>query len=153
MGNEKKHIITLNKKASFSYVLSDFFTCGIKLEGSEIKSIRDKQVNIAESYCIIENDEVWVKNMDIARYSFCTNASYNPKKERKLLLKKTEIRKIKKNLHEKGMSLIPTKVLINEKGLAKLEIAIGKGKKIYDKRESLKKRDAQLEINRKKREK
>ena len=85
MGNEKKHIITLNKKASFSYVLSDFFTCGIKLEGSEIKSIRDKQVNIAESYCIIENDEVWVKNMDIARYSFCTNASYNPKKERKLL--------------------------------------------------------------------
>jgi len=153
VGDEKKHIITINKKASFSYALSEFFMCGMKLEGSEIKSIREKQVNIAESYCIIENDEVWVKNMDIARYSFCTNESYNPKKERKLLLKKPEIRKIKKNLHEKGMSLIPTKVLINEKGLAKLEIAIGKGKKIYDKRESIKERDAKLEISRKKREK
>ena len=153
MGGEKNHIITANKKASFSYILSDFFTCGIKLEGSEIKSIRHKQVNIVDAYCTIHNNEIWVKNMDIARYSFSNKEDYNPKKERKLLLKKTEIKKIKKSLNEKGMSLIPTKLLINEKGLAKLEIAIGKGKKTYDKRESLKEKDSKLEIERKKREK
>ncbi len=153
MGDAKNHIITTNKKASFSYILSDFFTCGIKLEGSEIKSIREKQVNIADAYCIIYNNEIWIKNMDIARYSFCNKEDYNPKKERKLLLKKTEIKKIKKSLNEKGMSLIPTKLLINEKGLAKIEIAIGKGKKNYDKRESLKEKDSKREIERKKREK
>ena len=151
--NKKNNIITTNKKASFSYQLSDFFTCGIQLKGSEIKSIRFKQVNISESYCIIEDNEVWVKNMDIARYKFCTEDTYNPKKTRKLLLKKIEINKINKNLNEKGMSLIPTKLFINDTGLAKLEIAIGKGKKIYDKRESIKKADAQREMQRKKREK
>ena len=151
--NAKNHIITTNKKASFSYILSDFFICGIKLEGSEIKSIREKQVNITESYCIINNNEIWVKNMDIPKYSFCTNQNYEPKKERKLLLKKTEIKKIKKSLETKGMSLIPTKLLINEKGFAKLEVSIGKGKKTYDKRESLKEPDVKLEIHRKKREK
>ncbi|MBL31835.1 MAG: SsrA-binding protein [Flavobacteriales bacterium] len=151
--NKKNNIINTNKKASFSYQLSDFFTCGIQLKGSEIKSIRMNQVNISESYCIIEGNEVWVKNMDIARYKFCTDDKYNPKKTRKLLLKKIEIKKINKNLNEKGMSLIPTKLFINETGLAKLEIAIGKGKKIYDKRESIKKADAQREMQRKKREK
>ena len=125
----------------------------MKLEGSEIKSIREKKVNITESYCIINNNEIWVKNMDVPKYSFFTNQHYEPKKERKLLLKKTEIKKIKKSLETKGMSLIPTKLLINEKGFAKLEVAIGKGKKTYDKRESLKERDVKLEIHRKKREK
>ena len=149
----KKQIITTNKKASFSYTLSLFFTCGIKLEGSEIKSIREKKVNISESYCIINNNEVLVKNMDIAKYSFCTSQNYEPKKERKLLLKKPEIKKIKKSLEAKGMSLIPTKLLINEKGFAKLEVAIAKGKKTYDKRESLKEKDIKLEMQRKKREK
>jgi len=149
----KKQIITTNKKASFSYTLSMFFICGIKLEGSEIKSIREKKANITDSYCIINNNEVWVKNMDIAKYSFCTSQNYEPKKERKLLLKKTEIKKIKKSLEAKGMSLIPTKLLINEKGFAKLEVAIAKGKKTYDKRESLKEKDIKLEMQRKKREK
>ena len=95
--NKKNNIITTNKKASFSYQLSDFFTCGIQLQGSEIKSIRFKQVNISESYCIIEDNEVWVKNMDIARYKFCTDDTYNPKKTRKLLLKKIEINKKRLN--------------------------------------------------------
>ena len=153
MISKETHIITTNKKASFSYSLSDFFICGIKLKGSEIKSIRLKQVNITDAFCIVENNEVWVKNMDIAKYKFCTEESYNPKAIRKLLLKKTEIKKIKNNLDKKGMSLIPTKLLINEKGLAKIEIAIGKGKKTYDKRESIKERDAKLEMSRKKREK
>lgn len=153
MSNHKSHIVTVNKKASFSYTLSDFFTCGITLKGPEIKSIREKQVNIAESYCIIDNNEVFIKNMDIAKYKFCNEELYNPKKTRKLLLTKTEIKKIKRNLNEKGMTLVPTELFINEKGLAKIKVALGKGKKTYDKRESIKERDAKLEISRKKREK
>ena len=97
---------------------------------------------------------MFVKNIDIEKYQFCSEEFYNQKRQRKLLLKKPEIRKIKKSLEEKGMALIPTKVIINEKGLAKIEVAIGKGKKTYDKRESLKQKDAKLEMSRaKKREK
>jgi len=150
MTDKKNHIITTNKKASFLYTLSSFFTCGIQLKGSEIKSIRLKQVNISDGYCIIENDEVWIKNIDIVKYKFCQDETYNGKRSRKLLLTKNEIKKIKKNLNEKGMSLIPTKLFINNNGLAKMEIGLGKGKKTYDKRESLKQSDAKREIDRQK---
>ena len=146
-------LITQNKKASFSYTISTRFICGIQLKGAEIKSIRNKNVNISESYCIIENNEVWVKNIDVNRYKFDNQEEYNPKRIRKLLLQKNEINKIKKKLNEKGLALIPTKLFINEKGLAKLEVGLGKGKKTYDKRESLKKKDTDREILRKKREK
>ena len=149
----KAHIITNNKKAYFSYIISDVFTCGLQLKGSEIKSIRDSQVSISEAYCIISNNELWVKNMNITRYKFCNEEDYSPLRLRKLLLNKTEIRKIKKQLDEKGMALVPIKLIINEKGFAKLEIGLGKGKKNYDKRETLKKRDSDIEIHRKKREK
>ena len=101
----------------------------------------------------MENGEIFIKNIDIAKYKFCNEEFYNPKQVRKLLLTKTEIKKIKRNIDEKGMTLIPTKLFITAKGLAKIEVALGKGKKIYDKRESIKERDAKLEINRKKREK
>ena len=94
-----------------------------------------------------------IKNMDIKKYQFCQNNDYNPIRQRKLLLKRIEINKIQKQLNEKGMSLIPIKLIINEKGFAKIEIALGKGKKLYDKRETLKKRDANMEMERKKREK
>tara|TARA_B100000530_G_scaffold253606_1_gene167433 strand:- start:820 stop:1290 length:471 start_codon:yes stop_codon:yes gene_type:complete len=151
MKNENKHIITQNKKASFSYTLSDFFICGIQLQGSEIKSIRLKQVNISESFCIVNKNEIYIKNMDIEKYKFCCQENYKAKRERKLLLNKNEIRKIKKSLDEKGMTIIPTKLLINQKGFAKIEIAIGKGKKTYDKRQSLKAKDAKLEIEKQKR--
>ena len=110
-------------------------------------------MNISEAYCLMLNNELWVKNMDIARYNFCNDEDYNPLRLRKLLLNKTEIRKIKKQLDEKGMSLVPISLLINEKGFAKLEIGLGKGKKTYDKRETIKKRDSDIEIRRKKREK
>ncbi len=140
------HIITRNKKASFSYTLSDFFICGIQLKGSEIKSIRLKKVNISEAYCIVNNNEVYLKNMDIEKYEFCCQEDYHPKRQRKLLLNKNEIKKIKKSLDEKGMSIIPTKLIINQKGFAKIEIAIGKGKKTHDKRHSLKEKDAKREI-------
>ena len=129
------------------------FICGIQLKGAEIKSIRSKKVNITDAYCIIEKGEVFIKNMDISQYKFCQEELYNAKRLRKLLLNKLEIKKIKRNLDEKGMTLIPKKLFLNEKGFAKLEVALGKGKKIHDKRESIKERDAKLEINRKKREK
>ena len=151
--SQKKKIISNNKKAHYSYSISTTFLSGIQLHGAEIKSIRSGQVNISEAFCIISQNELWIKNMDIKKYQFCHNADYNPTRERKLLLNKIEIKKIKKQLNEKGMTLIPTKLLISEKGFAKIEIGLGKGKKLYDKRETLKKRDAHLEIERKKREK
>lgn len=153
MANQKNHIIINNKKAYFSYNISNTFIAGIQLFGSEIKSIRSGQVNIAEAFCIINNNEVWIKNMDIPKYAFCHEEDYQHKRLRKLLLNKLEIQKINKKLNEKGMSLIPTKVLITERGFAKIEIGLGKGKKLYDKRESLKKKEANIEMERKKREK
>jgi len=151
--NPKQHIITNNKKAYFSYNISDVLTAGIQLFGSEIKSIRFGQVNISESFCIISHNEIWIKNMNISKYKFCHEEEYNPTRIRKLLLTKLEIQKVQKKLNEKGMTLIPTKLFINEKGFAKLELGVGKGKKLYDKRESLKKKDAKIEMERKKREK
>ena len=146
-------IITKNKKAYFSYSISDLFLCGLTLNGSEIKSIRAGQVNITESYCILSKNEIWIKNMDITRYQFCNDENYNPIRLRKLLLTKIEIKKIKKKLDEKGMTLVPIRLILNEKGLAKIEVGLGKGKKTYDKRQTLKKREANIEIDRKKREK
>tara|TARA_A100001011_G_scaffold374892_1_gene435838 strand:- start:15 stop:473 length:459 start_codon:yes stop_codon:yes gene_type:complete len=150
---DKQYIVTTNKKAFFSYTLSDFFICGIQLKGSEIKSIRSKDVNISDAYCIIEQNEIIIKNIDIAKYKFCQEELYRPKRDRKLLLTKNEIKKIKRNLDQKGMTLIPTKLIINERGLAKIEVSLAKGKKTHDKRESIKERDAKREIDRKKREK
>tara|TARA_B100000902_G_scaffold330645_1_gene327697 strand:- start:56 stop:514 length:459 start_codon:yes stop_codon:yes gene_type:complete len=151
--NQENRIISNNKKAYYSYNISLTLLSGIQLHGAEIKSIRAGKVNISEAFCIISQNELWIKNMDIKKYQFCHNADYNPTRQRKLLLNKLEIKKIQKQLNEKGMTLIPTKILISEKGFAKVEIGLGKGKKLYDKRESLKKRDANIEIERKKREK
>ena len=125
----------------------------MQLKGSEIKSIRLQDVSISDAYCIIEQNEIIIKNLDISKYKFCQEELYKPKRDRKLLLTKNEIKKIKRNLDQKGMTLIPVKLLINDKGFAKIEIALAKGKKIHDKRESMKERDAKKEINRKKREK
>jgi len=143
-------IICNNKKAYFSYLISGKFVAGIQLKGAEIKSIRIGNVNINESYCLVKNDEIWIKNIDITRYKFCQDPEYVARRDRKLLLNQIEIKKIKKDINEKGMSLVPTKLVINEKGFAKLELGIGKGKKLFDKRQAIKKRDAKMEIARKK---
>ena len=150
---QKNQIIVKNKKEHFSYTITSTFFAGMQLLGSEIKSIRIGQVNISEAYCILHDSEVWIQGMDIAKYKFCHNIEYNSNRNRKLLLKKIEIQKIKKQLNEKGMTLVPIELIINEKGLAKIKIGLGKGKKLHDKRESLKKKDAQIEMARKKREK
>lgn len=137
-----------NRKATFEYAITDKYTAGIQLTGTEIKSIRDGNATISEAYCFMHEGEVFIKGMRIAEYK---NGSYNnhePLRDRKLLLHKQEIRKIAKKIEEKGFTIVPIKVFMSESGYAKLEIGIGKGKKEYDKREDIKKRDVQREIDR-----
>ena len=144
-----KDIQIKNKRASFEFILMDGFECGIQLMGSEIKSIRQGKASIVEAYCFVHNNEIWVKNMNISEYKEASLNNHAPKRERKLLLKRNEIDKIISKLKNKGFTLIPTLLNINEKGLAKLQIHIAKGKKLYDKRESLKTKDAAREMARK----
>ncbi len=137
-----------NKKAAFEYYLLEEFTAGIVLTGTEIKSIRTGKASLKESYCTFHDGELFVRNMHIAPYDYGTYNNHEPKRERKLLLQARELRKLKTKLDEKGFALVPTRLFINEKGLAKLEIALAKGKKLYDKRDTLKKKDQQREIER-----
>ena len=138
-----------NKKASFEYFLLEKFICGICLTGTEIKSIREGKANLVDSYCLFNNDELYVKSLHISEYTFGTSYNHDPKRDRKLLLNKRELRKIQNKIKDQGITIIPTLLFVNEKGLAKLEIAIAKGKKLYDKRETLKQKDTQREIDRK----
>ncbi len=137
-----------NKKASFEYFLLEKFEAGLVLTGTEIKSIRAGKASLTESYCAFSKHELFVRNMHIAPYSHGTYNNHEPKRERKLLLTARELKKLKSRLEEKGLTLVPTRLFINEKGLAKLEIALAKGKKLYDKRETIKKKDIQREIDR-----
>lgn len=137
-----------NKKASFEYFLLERLIAGIVLTGTEIKSIRTGKVSIAEAYCSFIGSELFVKNMHIAEYKYGTYNNHEPKRDRKLLLSKRELKKLKSKLDEKGLTLIPTFLFINAKGLAKIEIALAKGKKLYDKRDTLKQKDTQREIER-----
>jgi SsrA-binding protein len=140
--------IVSNRKASFEYEFEAKYEAGLVLTGTEIKSIRNSQASIDDSYCIFMNEELWVKGMHIAEY---TDGSYNnhlAKRERKLLLKKTELKKLYAKVREKGYSIVPIRLYLTEKGLAKLEIALARGKKLFDKREDLKKKDAQREMDR-----
>lgn len=137
-----------NKKAFFEFEILQSYTAGIKLMGSEIKSLRDGKANLADAYCYFEKGELYVKNMHIAEYVFASHYNHEPKRARKLLLKKSELAKLEAKLKEKGLAIIPVHLFINDKGLAKLEIALGRGKKLYDKRESIKKRDTGRELDR-----
>lgn len=137
-----------NKKAFFEYQFIDTFIAGIQLTGTEIKSLRDGKANLTDGFCIFIGDELFIKNMHIAEYSHGTYANHEPKRQRKLLLNRKELDKIKSKLKEKGLTVIPIHLFINEKGLAKLEIAVAKGKKLHDKRESLKSKDVKRELDR-----
>ncbi len=137
-----------NRKASHEYYLLEKFIAGIKLTGTEIKSIREGKVSLADSYCIFKEDELFVVNMHISEYKLGTHYNHEPKRERKLLLTRRELKKLNVKLNEKGLAIIPTLLFINEKGWAKLEVALAKGKKLYDKRESIKKKDTEREIER-----
>lgn len=137
-----------NKKASFEYFLLEKFIAGIQLTGTEIKSIRESKASISEAYCLFINEELFIRNMHISEYTYGTYNNHDPKRDRKLLLTKRELRKLKTNLDQQGNTVVPTLLFINEKGLAKIEIALAKGKKLYDKRETIKGRDIQREMDR-----
>lgn len=146
---EKNNINIKNRKASFEFSFLDKYVAGIQLTGTEIKSIREGKANIAEAFCVFMNGELFVRNMNINEYKHGgMYFNHTPVRDRKLLLNKQELYKLSTKLKDKGLTIIPLSLFINEKGLAKLEIALSKGKKIYDKREDIKKRDTEREISR-----
>ena len=138
-----------NKKASFEFEFIETYTAGIVLTGTEIKSIRLSKASIAEAYGLISKNEILLRNMYIQPYENGTHYNHQPRRDRKLLLNRSEINKIDRKIKSKGLTLVPINLFINKKGLAKVEIALAKGKKIYDKREELKKKDAKREIEKK----
>ena len=138
-----------NKRAGFEYHLIEKFEAGIVLTGSEIKSIRQGQVNIGDAYCYFKDGELFIKNMHISAYKNGDFIHHHPVRDRKLLLHKNELKKLHISVKEDGFTIVPVRLYINQKGFAKIEIAIAKGKKNYDKRESIKKRDIERELGRK----
>lgn len=146
MSEYKLNIV--NKKASFEYHLLDVYVAGIQLTGTEIKSIREGKASLAEGYCTFIKNDLFIKNMHIAEYTHGTHYNHEPKRMRKLLLNKNELKKLLTKTKEKGLTIIPVKLFINDRGFAKLEIALAKGKKVYDKRESIKQRELGREMKR-----
>jgi len=134
-------MIIKNRKASHEYFFLEEYEAGIALKGTEIKSIRAGKVNFKDSYAKLENDGMWLYNLHISPYEHATHFNHDPERKRKLLLTKREIHKLKKKVEEQGYTLIPKNLYINKKGLAKLTLALSKGKKDYDKRDSIKKKD------------
>lgn len=142
-----------NRKARFQYEILDKYTAGIKLAGTEIKSIREGKAGIAESFCeFSDSGELFVVNMDIQLYSHATHFNHEPKRPRKLLLNKKELKKLQKEVRNTGLTIVPLRLFINERGLAKLDIALVKGKKLHDKRETIKDRENKRKLDRIKKE-
>ena len=137
-----------NKRASVDYEFIEEYNAGIVLTGTEIKSIRAGKASLVDSYCYFHRGELWVKGMNIAEYKLGTYYNHQEKRERKLLLTKKELVKLEKKVKESGLTIVPIRVFLNEKGYAKVRIALAKGKKEYDKRESLKAKDAKKEMDR-----
>ncbi len=137
-----------NKRARFEYELLDKYVAGIQLGGTEIKSIRLGKASIQEAFCVVEEGEVYIRNMYIKEYENASFFQHNPKSDRKLLLNKKEINKLEKKMNTKGFTIVPLRMFINKKGLAKLEIALAKGKKLYDKRQDLKEKDDKRAMDR-----
>lgn len=139
----------LNRKAGFEYFFESTYIAGIVLSGTEVKSLRAGKVSFNDSYCNFHNGELFVKSLHISEYSFGTITNHQPLQERKLLLTKRELRKLENKIKEKGYSIIPLKIFFSEKGIAKLEIGLGKGKKMFDKRNTIKERESDRELKRK----
>ena len=137
-----------NKRASFDYEFLEEYNAGIILTGTEIKSVRAGKASLVDSYCYFDKGELWVKGIHIAEYRLGTYYNHEEKRERKLLLTRKELRKLERNVKETGLTIIPVKMFITDKGWAKLRIALAKGKKEYDKRESLKLKDAKRDMDR-----
>jgi len=148
----QKTINILNKRARFDFEIIETFTAGIVLAGSEIKSIRLGKASIAESFCEFHNHELFAINTNIEEYTYSRSFSHTPKSERKLLLNKKELKSLLKSVQNKGLTIIPLKLFTNEKGIAKLDIGLARGKKNFDKRETMKERDSKRDIDRIKKE-
>lgn len=130
-----------NKRAHFDYEIGDTFNAGIVLTGTEIKSIREGKASLADSYCVVDGGEVWVKGMHVSEYSFGSYNNHSVRRDRKLLLNRKEIQKLAKAADDPGFTIVPIRIFINERGFAKLVIGIGRGKKQYDKRQSIRERE------------
>ncbi len=143
-----RNIVIKNKRATFDYELVEKYTAGIQLYGTEIKSIREGKAGLSDTFCSFIGNELWVRNMYIAEYFFGTYNNHEVRRDRKLLLTKKELRKLARATKESGLTIIPFELFIDEKGLAKLKIALAKGKKQYDKRQSLKEREDKREMDR-----
>ena len=143
------NINILNKKASYEYPFLDKYVAGLLLTGTEIKSIRLGKANITDGFCVFQNGDLIARNIQISEYEKGTHYNHEPKRDRKLLLNKHELKKLEGALKDQGLTIVPLRLFINEKGWAKLEIALAKGKKLFDKREDIKKKDLQRETARK----
>jgi len=139
----EKELNIKNKKAGFEYAFLEKYSAGIQLTGTEIKSVREGKVNFTDSFCVIQDGEIFIKNLHIAQYTEGSYNNHETKRTRKLLLTKKEIRKLSVKMKEKGLTIVPLRMFINERGYAKLDIALAKGKKSYDKRADLKEKDIQ----------
>lgn len=148
MPKAKSKIEIRNKKASFEYEFLETFTAGVVLTGTEIKSIRAGKASLADSYCYFVGNELFVKNMHIADYWWGSYNKHDPKRERKLLLTKRELRKLQRAIKEKGLTIVSTRLFIAENGYAKLDIALARGKKEYDKRRAIKEKDMRRDLER-----
>ncbi len=146
--NPSKNVEIVNKKAKHEYFFEYTLISGIVLQGTEIKSIRAAKANLSDAYCVIKSGELYVNNMHISEYKYGTYNNHIPKRPRKLLIKKGELKKLHGKVKEQGYSIIPYRLFIDERGLAKLEIALAKGKKSYDKRNTLKEKDAKRSLDR-----
>lgn len=143
-----KNINIKNKRATFDFELIEKFNAGIILTGTEIKSIRDGKASLVDSYCFFVKGELWIKNMNISEYFYGSYNNHTTTRERKLLLQKKELRKLERKLKESGLAIIPVRMFINERGFAKLQIALAKGKREYDKRQTLKEKDDKRHMDR-----
>lgn len=149
MTHKTANVNIKNRKVSFEFELIETFVCGIQLVGTEIKSIRGGKVNMTESYCQFNfRRELFVKNLHISEYEFGSHNNHEARRDRKLLLNRKELIKLQKKVKESGLTIVPTKMFVNDRGLAKIVIALARGKKTYDKRESLKLKDAKRDMDR-----
>lgn len=149
---QQKKIEIVNRRAKFEYFFTDEFEAGIVLTGTEIKSIRLGNANLTDSYCLFENGELWVRSMFVKEYEFGTDNNHQPRRNRKLLLRRVELRKLDKKVRERGNTIVPYKLYLNDKGLAKLTIVLATGKKSFDKRNTIKDRDEKRSRERESRE-
>ncbi len=150
MAKEKKRpkVEITNRKASHEYFFVTEFDAGIMLTGPEVKSIRNGNANLADAYCIFERGELWIRNFYIAEYEYGTSENHAPRRQRKLLLRKPELRKLERGLREKGSTIVPYKVFISDRGFVKITVCLARGKKTFDKRETIKEREGKREIDR-----